>query len=220
MSNEQDRARTPSGSLYKALLDLLMVVGDEPNAMFEGHRLNGAFIKASDALREHENFAASEIATHQRPRSSEGGGRTAHDHEHRLSKSEVAGANPAEDTTSPPDKSGLVSRLRLTANDEGMTIKVISGDHQDVAPAALLREAADAIAASATQAWIPVSKQLPENTDALKVLAFAPEVDMEDGVRVWIAVAGALNIDSWRERYGVTHWMPIPASPDRESNRG
>jgi hypothetical protein len=44
-------------------------------------------------------------------------------------------------------KSDLEQRLRAAAADEGMIVKVISGDHRAVAPVALLVEAADAISA-------------------------------------------------------------------------
>ena len=57
MTTPQDK-NARENVLYRALLDLVMVVGDEQNAMFEGERLNAAFLKASKVLQEQESFAS------------------------------------------------------------------------------------------------------------------------------------------------------------------
>ena len=46
--------------IYRALLDLLEVVGDHPDAMFDGAPLNAAVIKARKVLTENERLGDDE----------------------------------------------------------------------------------------------------------------------------------------------------------------
>lgn len=61
--------------------------------------------------------------------------------------------------------------------------------------------------------WIPVSERLPEENGWYLVCVMTP-YGMENNAEPLICLNQWDN-ETWRESY-VTHWMPLPQSPDKE----
>ena len=68
----------------------------------------------------------------------------------------------------------------------------------------------------AAQRWIPVSERLPEDGETVFVIIHDGFERFENGNEVArLTYLGNGNWWSWgRERYVVTHWMPLPNPPE------
>ena len=56
--------------------------------------------------------------------------------------------------------------------------------------------------------WIPFSEGLPENPGPDVLVAGS-----NDGTKIWQAASTGPHDPAWRERYNVTHWMPMLPAP-------
>ena len=105
--------------------------------------------------------------------------------------------------------SKLVSNINRRIDSIAATEKLRMLTTEEINCQSLLKQLADRIA-EFEQPWIPVSERLPE--DGVSVLLFHPHWSLEvsryrRGGSELLAIG--LSDDT------ATHWMPLPASPDK-----